>query len=72
MHFYTRNSKKHRVQCQFGNLPAIKKQQRFIDYNLNRLFSGDHDQKSFEVQRASELKACTKTFLQIIRENIFI
>lgn len=53
---------KHRVQCQFGNLPAIKKQQRFIDYNLNRLFSGDHDQKSFEVQRALELKACTKAF----------
>lgn len=45
----------HRVMFIFGNLPAIAKQTRFIEENLNRLFVPNIEGNSLEVRRAKAL-----------------
>nr|WP_136249587.1 succinylglutamate desuccinylase [Ningiella ruwaisensis] len=45
----------HPVMFMFGNLPAIAKQTRFIDENLNRLFAAELDGEGDERVRAREL-----------------
>jgi len=47
-----------------GNPPAANKAQRFVDENLNRLFSKDHqiDVASYESQRVVELMGFTRGF----------
>lgn len=49
-----------------GNPPAANKSRRFIDENLNRLFSSDHavDAASYESQRAAELMCFTREFFE--------
>lgn len=45
-----------------GNIPALKKQQRFIATNLNRLFKRGLDEKGDEPDRARELMEAVDTF----------
>ncbi|AVI64044.1 succinylglutamate desuccinylase [Halomonas sp. GFAJ-1] len=45
-----------------GNIPALKKQQRFLTTNLNRLFKRDLEDKGDEPDRARELMAAVDTF----------
>lgn len=45
----------HSVMFIFGNIPAIVKQTRFIEENLNRLFAPDIEGDSLEVPRAKAL-----------------
>ncbi|MCC5901652.1 MAG: succinylglutamate desuccinylase [Halomonas sp.] len=45
-----------------GNIPALKKQQRFITTNLNRLFKRGLDEKGDEPDRARELMEAVDTF----------
>lgn len=52
----------HPVMFIFGNLPAIKKQTRFIQENLNRLFSPDIDASNFERKRAIALMEAVSNF----------
>lgn len=57
----------HRVLFIFGNLPAMDSATRFIDENLNRLFSGAHtrpevNQNSYECSRAKELEQFVSHF----------
>ncbi|WP_166422866.1 succinylglutamate desuccinylase [Paraglaciecola sp. 20A4] len=57
----------HRVLFIFGNLPAMDSATRFIDENLNRLFSGAHasaevNQNSYECSRAKELEHAVSHF----------
>lgn len=46
----------------FGNLPALKAQQRFLTTNLNRLFSRELTAKGEEPDRARELMAAVDGF----------
>ena len=49
----------------FGNLPAIRAGERFLDENMNRLFDGTHECKNHpEAQRAGELEAIMASFYQ--------
>lgn len=57
----------HRVLFIFGNLPAMDKSTRFVDENLNRLFSQAHtsasvNQNAYECTRAKELEAAVAQF----------
>lgn len=56
----------HRVLFLFGNLPAMDKAQRFVEENMNRLFSGAHadpDQPTNqERQRAAQLEQAVSQF----------
>ncbi|MET1219519.1 MAG: succinylglutamate desuccinylase [Glaciecola sp.] len=57
----------HRLMVQFANLPAMDIAQRFVDENMNRLFSGAHQRselKSVEAPRAAELEVYTKDFFE--------
>ncbi len=51
---------------QFGNLEAMKNQERFLEFNLNRLFSGTHTQykELRESERALVLEKSTQKFAQ--------
>lgn len=52
-----------RFMVQFANLPAMQSAQRFIQENMNRLFSGAHQpQTNNERQRAEQLEHHTRTF----------
>jgi succinylglutamate desuccinylase len=59
---------KQRVLFLFGNLPAMDVAQRFIDENMNRLFSGEHQnlangqQMNDERHRAKQLEDVVKNF----------
>lgn len=50
------------LHCQllviFGNIPAINTNQRYIDYDMNRLFNGAHQHhpQAVEAKRAAELE----------------
>lgn len=50
----------------FGHIEAMKKQVRFIDFNLNRLFSGQWEnyQKCQEAKRARDIEGLVQDFLQ--------
>ncbi|MGY0576470.1 MAG: succinylglutamate desuccinylase [Paraglaciecola chathamensis] len=57
----------HRVLFIFGNLPAMDKATRFVDENLNRLFSQAHssasvNQNAYECARAKELEEAVAQF----------
>ena len=59
----------HRVLFIFGNLPAMDKATRFVDENLNRLFSHAHanesvDQNSYECARAKEIEKAVAQFYE--------
>lgn len=45
----------HRVLFIFGNIPAMDISKRFVDENLNRLFTKDMENKSIEGMRAKQL-----------------
>jgi succinylglutamate desuccinylase len=51
---------------QFGNLEAMKAQERFLDFNLNRLFSGIHKDhhEAIDSQRAVVLEETMNSFCQ--------
>lgn len=51
---------------QFGNLEAMKAQERFLDFNLNRLFSGIHKDhhEAIDSQRAAILEKTMNLFCQ--------
>jgi succinylglutamate desuccinylase len=59
---------KQRVLFLFGNLPAMDIAQRFIEENMNRLFSGEHQNLAFgqqmndERRRAKQLEDVVKNF----------
>jgi succinylglutamate desuccinylase len=59
---------KQRVLFLFGNLPAMDIAQRFIEENMNRLFSGEHQnldagqQMNDERRRAKQLEDAVKDF----------
>lgn len=57
---------KHRLMVQFGNLPAMDIAERFVDENMNRLFSGAHSKAPGLVNqeriRAKQLEDCTRAF----------
>jgi succinylglutamate desuccinylase len=59
---------KQRILFLFGNLPAMDVAQRFIDENMNRLFSGEHQnlangqQMNDERHRAKQLEDVVKNF----------
>lgn len=55
---------KHVLMVIFGNIEAMKKQERFIDFNLNRLFSGQWktEKTAKESVRAKEIEDATKLF----------
>ena len=59
---------KQRVLFLFGNLPAMDIAQRFIEENMNRLFSGEHQnlaagqQMNHERRRAKQLEDVVKNF----------
>lgn len=59
---------KQRVLFLFGNLPAMDIAQRFIEENMNRLFSGEHknlaagQQMNDERRRAKQLEDVVKNF----------
>jgi len=61
---------KQRVLFLFGNLPAMDIGQRFIEENMNRLFSGEHQnlaagqQMNAERLRAKQLEDAIKDFYQ--------
>jgi succinylglutamate desuccinylase len=48
----------------FGHIEAMKKQERFLDFNLNRLFSGLHQKnpQAMESPRAIELEKAVSNF----------
>jgi len=50
----------------FGHIPAMKAQQRFIDFNLNRLFSGEYSKHldAIESKRAQEIESACNQFLR--------
>lgn len=60
----------HRVLFIFGNLPAMDLAERFVEENLNRLFSGTHSQAgqndNQERQRARELELSVEAFFNKI------
>ena len=67
---------KQRVLFLFGNLPAMDIAQRFVEENMNRLFSGEHqnlatDQPvNYERHRAKQLEGVVKNFyLGIVSEQ---
>ncbi|QJQ95947.1 MULTISPECIES: succinylglutamate desuccinylase [Halomonadaceae] len=45
-----------------GNIPALRRQQRFIGTNLNRLFRRDNEEAGAEPERARELMAAVDRF----------
>lgn len=51
-----------------GNPPAMVAGQRFVDYNLNRLFAGAHEQpylqQHWEAGRAAELERLVESFVK--------
>jgi succinylglutamate desuccinylase len=52
-----------RVLFLFGNPPAIRKGERFIEQDINRLFNGRHELSSgFEALRAAELEQFARVF----------
>ena len=52
-----------RVLFLFGNPTAIRKGERFIEQDINRLFNGRHEQSSgFEALRAAELEQIARSF----------
>lgn len=60
-----RNELKPRVRILFllGNPPAIRKGERYIEQDINRLFNGRHEQTSgFEAIRACELEHLAASF----------
>jgi succinylglutamate desuccinylase len=54
----------HDLMIIFGNIEAMKTQDRFIDFNLNRLFSGNwkNEREAKESVRAKEIEMITSTF----------
>ncbi|GLP96245.1 succinylglutamate desuccinylase [Paraferrimonas sedimenticola] len=55
----------HRLQVQFANLDAMLIGERFVEENLNRLFSGAHKGKTHkEAERARELELATRDFFE--------
>ncbi|MDX1757022.1 MAG: succinylglutamate desuccinylase [Marinobacter sp.] len=50
----------------FGNPPAMARGERYIDFNLNRLFAGAHAKRPYhdtpEAHRAYELERCCQAF----------
>ncbi len=54
----------HRVLLIFGNLPAMNIAKRFVEENMNRLFSGEHANgpSNAERRRAAELEAFVTAF----------
>ncbi len=54
----------HAVMFIFGNIPAIQKQTRFIEENLNRLFAPDISGDSLEVPRAKALMTQVSQFFE--------
>lgn len=50
----------------FGHIPAMKAQQRFIDFNLNRLFSGEYTRhpKAIESKMAIDIESACNQFLK--------
>lgn len=64
----------HRVLFIFGNLPAMDKATRFVDENLNRLFSQAHNsasvnQNGYECTRAKELEVAVAQFFNASLSN---
>src|SRR6218665_2334488 len=52
-----------RILFLFGNPEAIRRGERYIEQDINRLFSGRHEQTSgFEALRACELERLSATF----------
>lgn len=52
-----------RLMVQFANLPAMDIAERFVEENLNRLFTGAHEpQTNYERKRAQQLEFHTHTF----------
>jgi succinylglutamate desuccinylase len=66
---------KQRVLFLFGNLPAMDIAQRFVEENMNRLFSGEHQnlaagqQMNAERHRAKQLEDVVKNFYLGIDAN---
>ncbi|GGF71045.1 succinylglutamate desuccinylase [Alteromonas lipolytica] len=61
---------KHRVLFIFGNLPAMNIARRFVEENMNRLFSGAHKQGSnAECERARQLENVVTAFFADAREQ---
>ncbi len=53
-----------RLMVQFANLPAMDIAERFVQENMNRLFTGAHEpQTNDERKRAQQLEFYTQTFL---------
>ncbi len=54
----------HDLMIIFGNIEAMKTQARFLDFNLNRLFSGQwkNEPDARESKRAKELESVTSSF----------
>jgi succinylglutamate desuccinylase len=61
-----------RLLILFGNPAAIRRGERFVEQDLNRLFNGRHEQSSgFEALRAAELEQlCTTFFAQAARTRL--
>lgn len=57
---------RHPLLVIFGHPPALRAGTRFIDYDMNRLFSGAGTQIAdcYEVRRAAELEAISRAFRQ--------
>ena len=57
---------KHRLLVLFANLPSMDIAQRFVEENMNRLFSGEHSNPDVPVneerRRAAQLEECVKAF----------
>lgn len=55
---------KHRLLLIFGNLPAMNIAKRFVEENMNRLFSGEHANgpSNPERERAAQLEAFVSAF----------
>jgi len=54
----------HNVMFMFGNLPAIAKQTRFIEDNLNRLFTPSLEGQGLEITRAKNLMQLMHYFFE--------
>lgn len=52
----------HRLMLIFGNIDSMVQATRFVDENMNRLFSRDSYSTSYEGQRADELMNCVDEF----------
>lgn len=62
-------STSHRVLFIFGNLASMAIAERFIEENLNRLFSKAHSSNSLEGKRARLIMAVIDSFFETASEN---